>query len=577
MSEFVPPVPPTSLPEIVIGMENITKRFPGVIANQGVHLHVEAGAFHAVIGENGAGKSTLLNILYGRYRPDAGRIFLHGEEVTNALRSPADAIRRGLGLVSQHYALIPALSLLENVILGAEPMTGLAVLNRRAAADRIEALARQLGLGALDLNARADRLTVAAQQKVEILKALYRGARILLLDEPTATLAPQEAEALFALLHTLVAGGATVVFVTHKLREVVTHSTRVSVLRAGRNAGDFVTAQTSEAELLASMIGTRGGGASGRPLVPLSGEDGDNFGGNLNAASLDLSSASATFTAVKAFTGNGSPLLQIEGVTVLNARARPAVQNVSLDVKAGEIVGVAGVDGSGQRELAEAVAGLRRLETGRLFLAGRELTRASVRERQRQGVAYIPEDRHRAGMVLDFTVAENYLLGHERVREWGGGRTLNPNRMVARTAKMIQRYDVRGGSPDGLLPARTLSGGNQQKVVIARAMASEPRLLIACQPTRGLDVEAARFVYDTLRQARAAGLGVLLFSLDLDEIFALADRIAVMFDGGVAGVLPRAQATSQNVGALMTGATKSEDAARSDGAAALSHREGRLP
>jgi simple sugar transport system ATP-binding protein len=525
-------------------MENITKRFPGVIANRGVHLHVLAGTFHAVIGENGAGKSTLLNILYGRYRPDAGRIFVRGEEVTEALHSPSDAIRSGIGLVSQHYALIPALAVQDNVVLGAEPTLPGGMLDRRRAAERIAALAGQLGLGDLDLNARAETLSVAAQQKVEILKALYRGADILLLDEPTATLAPQESEALFALLHTLVSSGSTIVFVTHKLREVMAHSDTVSVLRAGRNVGDFVTRQVSEQDLLTHMIGARSGSefalrtALTGELVPPPGPP--------HQSPLLPETASRP--------PSSGPLLQIEGVNVRNARGAEAVRNATLEVGMGEIVGVAGVDGSGQRELAEAIVGLRRVEAGRLFLAGIELTHRSVRQRQEYGVAYIPEDRQRDGLVLDFTVAENYLLGHAWEPIWGGGWKLNRQRIYDRAVSMIQRYDVRVGFLGAQAPARTLSGGNQQKIIIARALGGDLRLLVACQPTRGLDIAASRFVYKTLLQARDRGLGVLLFSLDLDEIFQLSDKIAVLFNGEVVGVVPRADATPQSIGALMTGA-----------------------
>ncbi|MCW3096235.1 MAG: nucleoside transporter ATP-binding protein [Chthonomonadaceae bacterium] len=515
-------------------MEQITKRFPGIVANDKVSLTVRAGGFHAVIGENGAGKSTLLNVLYGLYRADEGRITLRGEDVTQALHSPADAIRRGVGLVSQHYALIPALSVIENVMLGAEPLGPGGILNRRAAAERIDGLAEKLGLAGLDLNQRAERLSVAAQQKVEILKALFRGANLLLLDEPTATLAPQEADALFALLHSLVAEGATVVFVTHKLREVMAHSDAVTVLRTGRNAGDFRTADTDEHELLRCMIGER----APRPL---------------DIETSTISSPTA------------QTLLRITDLTVRNARRAIAVQNAGLELRAGEILGIAGVDGSGQRELSEAIVGLRRAETGEMRLTGQTgdtlLNPLSVRQRQHLGIAYIPEDRHKAGMVMEFTIAENYLLGHENAPEWGGGAVLHASRLFARTTQMIQDYDVRMGSRDANAPARNLSGGNQQKVVIARAIDSEPCLLVACQPTRGLDRGATVFVYDTLRQARSRGLGILLFSLDLDEVLELSDRIAVMFNGRIVGLLDRADATPERIGALMTGAAQQESAA----------------
>lgn len=517
--------------EYAIKMENVTKRFPGVIANQQVSLAVKSGAFHAVIGENGAGKSTLLNILYGRYQPDEGRVFLHGREVTQTLRSPADAIRNGVGLVSQHYALIPALTVLENVLLGAEETGFGGVLKRKRAIERIQELASQLQIGSLNVNQRADSLSIAAQQKVEILKALYRGANALLLDEPTAALAPQEAESLFALLKSLVDGGASVLFVTHKLREVMAHSRSVSALRAGRNAGDFLTSQTSEEELLHAMIGTR----STAPAQP-------------REASRKLQTESPPETAEEI------PLLHIKAAAVENSRGVKVVKSANLALRRGEIVGVAGVDGSGQRDLAEAILGLQPLSSGEIRLEGAEITRDSVSMRYEKGIAYIPEDRHRCGMILDFSVTENYALGRQREAEWGGGTLIHPPVMAARAADMIQQYDVRISELGAFIPARNLSGGNQQKVVVARAMESSPKLLIACQPTRGLDVEAARFVYETLEKARKQGLGVLLFSLDIDEILRLSDRVAVMFNGEVATVLPASEATPQELGAWMTGA-----------------------
>jgi simple sugar transport system ATP-binding protein len=540
-------------------MDGITKRFPGVTANRDVHLHVRPGAFHAVIGENGAGKSTLLNILYGRYAPDTGSILLNGNDVTRALHSPADAIRHGVGLVSQHHALIPAFTVLENIMLGAErPLNG-PFLRPDMAAHRAREIAAQLGIVDLDLNLRAEGLSVAAQQKIEILKALYRRAHILLLDEPTAMLAPREADALFVLLHSLVSGGTTIIFVTHKLREVMAHSTAITVLRAGCNAGDFLTAETSEQELLGRMIGEREGREQGQGNGASQGEVARQFGSRGNRDKQQLVPEHLNTQPPEHPTPNTQPLLQLQGLTVRNARRVIAVERVELEVMSGEIVGIAGVDGSGQRELAEAIVGLRRAETGQLLLAGTNFTHLDVRQRQEMGISYIPEDRHHAGMVLDFTIAENYLLGHELQPKWGGGMLLSPKAVLARAADMIQRYRVSTGDRGGETPARALSGGNQQKVVVARALEDAPCLLVACQPTRGLDVGAAGFVYDTLCAARDRGLGVLLFSLDLDEIFTLSDRIAVMFNGRIVGVLPRAAATPESVGALMTGTETREE------------------
>ena len=556
------PLPtPEFSPNLIIRMDNITREYPGVVANKNVHLHVRSGAFHAVIGENGAGKSTLLNILYGRCKPDAGRIFLKNaheieEEVTNALNSPADAIRRGIGLVSQHYTLIPAFTVLENVMLGAEtPLPG-GFLQPRRAAERTRELAAHLGIESLDLNARAGQLSVASQQKVEIIKALYRGARILLLDEPTATLAPPEAEALFTLLHTLISSGTTVVFITHKLREVVAHSDAVTILRTGQNAGDFRTADTDTQELMHRMIG--GGSRAVTLLNPDFETSADvmprTSPRSLNDPEASLSLVDSTAVQPASETIIPSPLMQIEDAVIYGSRRTTAISGARLAVGRGEIVGVAGVDGSGQRELSEAIVGLRRLESGRLFLEGTDITNRSVRHRQDMGIAYLPEDRHRAGIILHFSIAENYLLGHEDQQEWGGGIMLDRPRIWNRAAEMLRRYDVRSGTNGVTALAGTLSGGNQQKVVFARAMDANPRLLIACQPTRGLDVAASRFVYDTLRRARADGLGVLLFSLDLDEILDLSDRVAVLYAGRVAGVLSRSEVTREAVGALMTGA-----------------------
>ena len=532
---------PTSPDDYCVRMSGINKRFPGVVANQDVDIAVRRGTFHAVIGENGAGKSTLLNILYGRYRPDAGQIWIEGTEVTQTLRSPADAIRHGIGLVSQHYALIPALTVLENVMLGAEGNPPAGILRPRQAATKTRELAAQLNLEALDLNSRADRLSVAAQQKVEILKALYRGARILLLDEPTATLVPQEVDSLFALLHALVDQGTTIVFVTHKLQQVITHSQKVTVLRAGRVQGHHTTRNVTEADLLREMVAgfaVAGSSPTSEPVQP---------------TTNNQQPTTSNHETTKPRNHETTPLLSLLSASVRSGRGVDAVREVSLGVGRGEIVGVAGVDGSGQRELSEAIVGLRRLETGQLLLEGADIKRSSVRQRQEAGIGYIPEDRHRAGMILDFSIAENYLLGHEQEALWGGGWALDNVTLLARTQLMVQRYDVRGGTLGGKAPGGALSGGNQQKVVFARAMDSDPRLLVACQPTRGLDVEAARFVYETLRTARAAGMGILLFSLDLEEILLLSDRIAVMFNGSIAGILDREEATPERIGALMTG------------------------
>ncbi len=531
-------------------MEGVTKRFPGVTANRDISIKVRKGAFHAIIGENGAGKSTLLNILYGRFQPDEGRLFIGGEEVTHLLNSPQDAISRGIGLVSQHYSLIPALTVFENIALGSEPASFGGVLRWSKAENRIRRLMEQLGLENLELKQRAERLTVAAGQKVEILKALYRGTKILLLDEPTATLAPQEVESLFEILMTLVNDDSTIVFVTHKLREVLKYSDEVSVLRAGKLSGDFKTSETDENELLNAMIGSRS------PQSKTSYAHVANDARDASSPILHTRSFQAGKDSMPVIAGH-DPLFEAVNVSVKNSRGSLAVEGASFKLGSGEIVGIAGVDGSGQRELAEAIAGLRPIVTGDFKLTNsgisNSINRLSVRERQRSGIAYIPEDRHRSALIPDFSLAENFLLGNEDRPEWGGGFTLNPKLELSRANDAIRDYDVRAGDRDASALAKVLSGGNQQKLVIARALANAPKLLIACQPTRGLDIEATKFVYRTLLNAKERKLGILLFSLDLDEILKLSDRVLVMFNGKIAGELARSEATPELIGALMTG------------------------
>ena len=497
-------------------MENITKRFPGVVANQNVHLRVVPGTFHAVIGENGAGKSTLLNILYGRYRPDAGRIFVEGEEVTHALRTPADAIRRGIGLVSQHYALIPALTVIENVMLGAERglpggIVAATQSGRAGAAD----LRSTWDWRKLDLNTRAERLSVAAQQKVEILKALYRGARILLLDEPTATLAPQEVESLFALLHTLAAQGSTILFVTHKLREVMAHSHYVSVLRAGQSAGDFVTAQTNEA------------GTAARH---------DRRARQCGATLLNTEEGNDRSTEC------GIRKRQIRQSAIANRQFRPTpfpfASNRKCDgaecagrgSRAKRVAGCgAGRDrGHGGRGRQRAARTFRSPcrpaahgDRGACFWTAWTSRACNVRQRQQAGIAYIPEDRHRAGMILDFSIAENYLLGHEREPAWGGGLTLDTGLTAVARPGDGAAYDVRGGTAGRHGTGRRAVGRQSaegrvcprdgQRPAPARRLPADARPGCGSVPFRLQNHSETR---------RAEGLGVLLFSLDLDEFCA---------------------------------------------------------
>lgn len=512
-----------------IQMLAMTKTFPGgIVANDSVSLAVENGSIHAIIGENGAGKSTLMSLLYGRYLPDSGRIRMNGQDVE--IDSPARAIALGLGMVTQHSTLIPALTILENIVLGAEP-TSFGLLDRRKARQKVQELAQRLGL-ALDWNAAVETLSVAALQKAEIVKALYRGARILILDEPTATLAPQEADALFHLLHTLRDNGTTIVFITHKLREVMAHSSRVTVLRGGRSVAELPTAETQPEELLGLMLGRAE---------------------TLSPASDSLSPQPPRSWHESGGQGKTVPILRLSDVTILNNRRATAVRDVSLDVYPGEVLGVAGVDGSGQRELAEAIIGLRPLAKGQIFLEGTDIATLPIHERMLRGLAFIPEDRHREGLVLDFSLSENLILGHHREKRFGGGKVLDLVRISRNGETAVRENRVR--APGAQAFARGLSGGNQQKVVIARALEGSPRVLVAMTPTRGLDVDATRFVYDRFQAAQAKGLAILLFSLDLDEIFEISDRIAVMYNGGLADILPRLEATPDRIGQRMVGAT----------------------
>jgi simple sugar transport system ATP-binding protein len=527
-----------------VQMAGITKTFPGgVVANNNVSLAVEAQTIHAIIGENGAGKSTLMNILFGRFLPDSGRIRVNGQEVV--IDTPARAIALGLGLVTQHTTMIPALTALENVILGGEP-TAHGVLNTAQALARLEEIGTNLGI-AVDWRARAETLSVASLQKAEIVKALYRGAKILILDEPTATLAPQEADALFGILHGLVAQGATVVFITHKMREVMAHSKRVTVLRGGQTVGERLTRDTYPEELLALLIGQRSV-AGGAPLVRDEAVHAPRGGRKQTWDRDGISEMRGGVDEIPPI-----PRLEIRGLEVLNSRRAVAVRDFSFALPPGEIVGVAGVDGSGQHELAEAILGLREAVRGEIYLEGERIERESVAERLARGITFIPEDRHREGLILDFSLAENFLLGRQRDRNFGGGTLLSLEQIAGQGEEMVKNHRVRAGGGD--MAARTLSGGNQQKVVIARALGGSPLLLVAMQPTRGLDVDATRYVYKMFRIAQAKGLSILLFSLDLDEIFEISDRIAVMYNGTLMGVVPRAGATPEAVGRLMVGET----------------------
>ncbi|MCS7242454.1 MAG: ABC transporter ATP-binding protein [Candidatus Caldatribacterium sp.] len=480
---------------VVLSVRGLTKRFGEVVANDHIDLDIVEGEIHGLLGENGAGKSVLSSCIYGLYRPDEGRIFLRGQEVHIA--SPFDAIRLGIGMVHQHLTLVPRLSVWENIVLGREPRRGIRV-DRAKALAAIERLLEETGFQ-LNLGERVEALPVGVRQRVEILKVLFRGADILVLDEPTAVLTPQEVDQLIATLRRLKSQGKTIIFISHKLREIFALCDRVTVLRKGKKVGTLPLREATPEILAEMMVGRR--------------------------VFLELT---------KETVEQKETLLVLRGVST-DAPGVP-LSNVSFAVRSGEILGIAGVEGNGQSELAEVLVGLRKPKHGTITFRGKDITLASPKERIRLGIAHIPEDRHRLGVILDFSVWENLLLGFETESPFRRGwMTLNLSAARQFARQRIQEFEI--AVPHEGVPLRTLSGGNQQKVVVARELAFEPALLVACQPTRGLDVAATEYLRRVLLAARRKGKAVLLISADLDEIRALSDRVLVMYEGRIVGEL----------------------------------------
>ena len=499
-------------------MRGVTKTFGPVKANDDISITLHRGEILGLLGENGAGKSTLMKILYGLYKPDAGSIVVDGEEVT--IHDPKDAVSRGIGMVHQHFALIPPLTVAENIVLGAEPRRG-ATLDLEGAIRATEELSERYGLK-VEPRARVADLSVGVQQRVEILKALYRKARILVLDEPTAVLTPQETEDLFAVLGELVADGLSIILITHKLGELLGVSDEITIVRDGRVVDTVKTAETNEGELARLMVG--------REVL------------------LRVEKEPSTV---------GEPRLAAEGLIVLSNTGATAVEGVSLEVRSGEILGVAGVDGNGQTELAEALAGVRHAEGGRVYLDGEEINRLGAEARQRRGLAYVPEDRATKGLVQDFALYENNSLKTYDEPPNSRFGWIFPNVMRRRAAEALRAYDVRPPDPDAR--AGSLSGGNQQKAILARELSGDPGVVIAAQPTRGVDVGAIEFIHGQLLRQRAEGKAILLISLELEEIRSLSDRIVVMYAGSIVGeVTP--DATDEELGLLMAGRGLEESA-----------------
>ena len=497
----------------ILSMEGIQKVFPGVVANDEVTFSVDAGEIHALVGENGAGKTTLMRILYGLSRPDAGAIRLDGEAVQ--IRSPRDAIRRGIGMVHQHFMLVPPFTALENIILGEETHAA-GVLRMAEPERRIRELMSANGLE-VDLRARVEDLPVGLQQRVEILKILYRGAKVLIFDEPTAVLTPQETAQLFRTFRDMAAGGRGIVFISHTLDEVLEIADRITVLRRGRVVRTLPRAGATKALIAELMVG--------KPVL-------------LHVEKPPFSP--------------GALVLELKNLSVPAERGGAALREVSLGVRSGEIYGIAGVEGNGQSTLVRAIAEGERQATGDILLEGRSIQDWDVRKRREAGITHVPEDRHRYGLLLPFAVADNSVLGRHHLRPYVDAFQWIDRRAIREHAKrVVADFDVR--TPSVATPASALSGGNQQKLILAREISARPKLLLAAQPTRGVDVGATEFIYRQLVEARSQGAAVLLISADLDEILSLSDRIGVMYRGRIVRELEASEATKEVVGVAMMG------------------------
>ncbi|MDG4858296.1 ABC transporter ATP-binding protein [Streptomyces sp. T-3] len=513
-----------------VELRGITKRFPGVVANHDIDITVRKGTVHALVGENGAGKSTLMKILYGMQKPDEGTITIEGEQVTFA--SPGDAIARGIGMVHQHFMLADNLTVLENVVLGGEKLHGIGSKAR----SRILEISEAYGLGVRP-DVLVENLGVADRQRVEILKVLYRGARTLILDEPTAVLVPQEVDALFANLRELKSEGLSVIFISHKLGEVLTVADDITVIRRGTTVGTAIPSETTPRQLAELMVGSQ---------LPVP----------------ETSESTVTDRVV----------IDVKNLTLGSEGRKPLLDDLTFAIHAGEILGIAGVEGNGQSELIEALIGLKSADSGTIWLAGADSTDAestvaptgkgqeqgaditawTTRKRREQGIGYIPEDRHRHGLLLEAPLWENRILGHVTEKPNSKGVWLDPKGAKADTERIVEEYDVR--TPGIEVTAASLSGGNQQKLIVGREMSHQPRFLIAAHPTRGVDVGAQAQIWDAIREARRAGLAVLLISADLDELIGLSDTLRVIFDGRLVADADPATITPQELGSAMTGA-----------------------
>ncbi len=499
----------------VLELRGITKQFPGVLANDNVNLTLQSGEIHALLGENGAGKTTLMNILYGLYKPTKGDIFIRGNRAD--IHGPMDAISQGIGMVHQHFMLVPVLTVTENVMLGQETIKNGIFLDKRAVAEEIRRISREHGLN-VDPDAYIKDLPVGVQQRVEIIKVLYRNADILILDEPTAVLTPQEVEDLFAILQSLVDRGISIIFITHKLKEVLAVADRITVLRRGKTVGTVEPENSTEQSLADLMVGR---------AVELTVQKGD--------------------------AAPQAPVLTVKDLVVKDDRENITVDGVSFTLRAGEVLGIAGVQGNGQTELVEAITGLRQVKDGTIELLNKNIANATPRTITEMGVGHVPEDRQRDGLVLSYPIKDNMVLNTYYRPPFARGWVIDENMVVAKAEERVKEYDVR--TPSIYATAGTLSGGNQQKVIVAREFSRPNKLLVASQPTRGLDVGSIEYIHRRIIEQRDAGTAVLLVSTELDEVRALSDRIAVMFEGKIVAVVNASDVSKDQLGLLMAGAT----------------------
>ncbi len=503
----------------VLELRGITKRFPGVLANDHIDLIVQQGEIHALLGENGAGKTTLMNILYGLYNPDEGEIFVNGKKMD--VHSPIDAIKAGVGMVHQHFMLVPVFTVTENVMLGEEFVKAGGILDREKAADKIRDISNTYNLD-IDPDAYISDIPVGMQQRVEIIKLLFREANIIIMDEPTAVLTPQEVEELFKIMHTMIAEGKSIIFITHKLGEVIEIADRITVIRGGKVVGSTTPHEATLNDLAAMMVG--------RDV-------------NLNVD--------------KTISVPGEVVLAVDNIKVLDPTGTIAVDDISFEVRAGEVLGIAGVQGNGQTELVRAITGLLQPIDGEIRLLGENITRWSPRQITEKGSAHIPEDRQKDGLVLAFPIADNLVLNMYYLEPFSKSIWMDQKQILANGNRLVENFDIR--TPNAMTPVSSLSGGNQQKVIVAREFSRPIKFLVASQPTRGLDVGSIEYIHERLMQKRDEGCAILLVSTELDEVMQLSDRIAVIYRGRILDILDAKSATKELVGLLMAGIIPTEE------------------